>query len=55
MEEVRRFDFDQLPGIEAIKEGEDEETEEPKYLISTNDLKLLYGGVESDFTPEDEN
>ena len=55
MGEVRRFDFDQLPGIEAIKEGEDEETEEPKYLISTNDLKLLYGGVESDFTPENEN
>ena len=56
MEEIRRSDMQELPGIEAIEQGEDEEkeTEEPKYLISFNDLKLLYGGVESDFTPEDE-
>ena len=54
MEEIRRSDMQELPGIEAIEQGEDEETEEPKYLISINDLKLLHGGVESDFTPEDE-
>ena len=37
MEEVRRYDFDQLPGFEAIehpeKEIEEEEDEENKYLI----------------------
>ena len=55
MEEVRRFDFDQLPGIEAIEEVEDEDEEPSKYLISRNDFKLLYGEVESDFTLEDEN
>ena len=33
---------------------ETEETEEPGYLISNNDIKLLLGGDESEFTPEDE-
>ena len=54
MEEIRRSDMQELPGIEAIEQGEYEETEEPKYLISINDLKLFYGRVESDSTPEDE-
>ena len=51
MDEIRRSDVKELPGFEAIEQGEDEE---PEYLISTNDLKLLHGGVESDFTPEEE-
>ena len=46
----------ELPSIEAFEEGEEkeEESEEPSYLITVNDLKLLFGGEESDFTPEDE-
>ena len=31
------------------------ETEEPGFWISRNNLKLLLGGDEKDFTPEDEN
>ena len=55
MDEVKKWDLQQLPGIEAIEEGEEkEESEEPGYLISVNDLKLLFGGEEADFTPEDE-
>ena len=46
----------ELPSIEAFEEGEEneEESEEPSYLITVTDLKLLFGGEESDFTPEDE-
>ena len=60
MEEVRRFDFDQLPGIEAIEHPEKDiekeySQEEPIYSISLNDKKLLMGGEESDFTQEEEN
>ena len=56
MEEVRRWDFDQLPGIGAIEELEkDFGQEQPVYSISINDMKLLLGGEESDFTQEDEN
>ena len=59
MEEVRRSDLQQLPGIEAIEHpekefGEEYSQEEPEYWISINDLKLLLGGEESDFTQEDE-
>ena len=60
MVEVRRSDLDQLPSFEAIehpeiKTRETEKTEEePGYLISINDMKLLLGGKESDFTIEDE-
>ena len=59
MDEVRRSDLKELPGIEAIQHPETKETEksfeEPGYWISNNDLKLLLGGVKSDFTPEDED
>ena len=35
--------------------GEEYSQEEPEYSISINDMKLLLGGEESDFTQEDEN
>ena len=58
MDEVKLSDLKQLPGFEAIEHPEIKETEEnlaePGYWISNNDLKLLLGGDESDFTPEDE-
>ena len=58
MDEVKLSDLKQLPGFEAIEHPEIKETEEnlaePGYWISNNDLKLLLGGEESDFTPEDE-
>ena len=60
MDEVRRWDLDQLPGFEAIEEPEkeseaSEKIKKPIYSISINDLKLLLGGEESDFTQKDEN
>ena len=63
MDEVKKWDLSQLPGFEAIEEpdketeedDEEEGDEEYKYLISKNDLKLLFGGKESDFTQEDES
>ena len=58
IDEVKKWDLQQLPGFEAIEEPGMKETEEilsePGYWISNNDLKLLLGGDESDFTPEDE-
>ena len=58
MEEVKLSDLKQLPGFEAIEHPEIKETEEileePGYWISRNDLKLLLGGEESNFTPEEE-
>ena len=64
MDEVKKWDLSQLPGIEAIehteiKEPEEEaeeeyRQEEPGYSISINDMKLLLGGEESDFTQGDE-
>ena len=62
MDEVKRFDSEQLPDYEAIEHPEIKESEketekileEPGYWISNNDLKLLLGGEESDFFPEDE-
>ena len=61
MDEVKRYDLQQLPNYEAIQHPEIKESEketekileEPGYWISNNDLKLLLGGDES-FTPEDE-
>ena len=60
MDEVKKWDLQQLPGYEAIEEpekdfGKDYSQEEPEYSISINDLKLLLGGKESDFTQEGEN
>ena len=63
MDEVKKWALSQLPGFEAIEEpdkqteedDEEEDDEENKYLISKNDLKLLFGGKESDFTQEDES
>ena len=51
--EVKRSDLLQLPGFEAIEHSE-KETEKLGFWISRNNLKLLLGGVEIDFTPEDE-
>ena len=60
MDEVKKWDLQQLPGLKAIEEPEKEfreeySQEEPEYLISINDMKLLLGGEESNFTQEDEN
>ena len=58
MDEVKKWGSQQLPGFEAIEEpemGEDEEMEEPIfYWITKNDLKLLEGKDESDFTEDGE-
>ena len=62
MDEVKRWDLSQLPGFEAIEEPKIEESEketenileEPGYWISNNDLKLLLGGDESNFTEDGE-
>ena len=59
MDEVKKWDLQQLPGFEAIEEpekdfGEEYSQEEPEYSISFNDMKLLLGGEESDFTQEGE-
>ena len=68
MDEVKRWDLEQLPRIEAIehpeiKEPEEEAEEEaekeyiqeePGYSISINDMKFLLGGEERDFKQEDE-
>ena len=56
MDEVKKWDLDQLPGYEAIEEpetepdeDEDEEEEEDNYYkISSNDLKIIKG-EEPDF------
>ena len=60
MDEVKRWDLLQLPSYEAIEEpekdfGKEYNQEQPKYSISINDMKLLLGGEESDFTQEGEN
>ena len=54
MDEVKKWDLQQLPGLEAIEEPEDykeeepedlseEYGEEPKYLISLNDIRRIEG------------
>ena len=60
MDEVKKWDLQQLPGFEAIEEPEKEfrkgyGQEQPVCSISINDMKLLLGGEESDFTQEGEN
>ena len=57
MDEVKKWDLQQLPGYEAIEEPEKEEEEEEDlepiiYLITKNDLKLLEGEDESKLTKE---
>ena len=59
MDEVKKWDIDQLPGYEAIEEPEeDSEEDEEKdlepitYLITKHDLKLLEGEDESKLTKE---
>ena len=63
MDEVKRWDLSQVADFEAIEEPEEEPEEdigkdygqkEPEYSISINDMKLLLGGEESDFTQDDE-
>ena len=55
MDEVKKSDLLNLPGYEAIEHPKMKKTEEPRFWISRNDLKLLLGGDKKDFTPEDEN
>ena len=48
MDEVKKWDLQQLPGYEAIEELETEEMEEPEfYWITKNDFELLQGEDES--------
>ena len=56
MEEIRRWDLKQLPGIEEPEKdfGEEYDQKQPEYSISINDLKLLLSGEERNFTSEDE-
>ena len=55
MDEVKKWDLEQLPGYEAIEEPEKEEEEEPVfYWITKNDLKLLEGEDESKLTEDGE-
>ena len=56
MDEVKKWDLDQLPGYEAIEEPEkkDEEEEPIFYWITKNDLKLLEGEDESKLTKDEE-
>ena len=58
MDEVKKWDLQQLPGFEAIEEPEKEEEEEESepvfYWITKNDLKLLEREDESDLTEDGE-
>ena len=60
MDEVKRWDLDQLPGYEAIKEEEEPEAfeekygEEPLYSISYNDIYRIKGR-EHKINQDDEN
>ena len=58
MDELKKWDLQQLPGYEAIEEPEmekEEEMEEPEfYWITKNDFELLQGGDESDFREDGE-
>ena len=49
MDEVKKWDLEQLPGYEAIEE---EEEEPVFYWITKNDLKLLEGEDESKLTKD---
>ena len=54
MDEVKRWDLEQLPSFEAIEEPEMEEEKLQGYWISNKDLKLIMGSDESNFSEEDE-
>ena len=54
MDEVKKWDLEQLPGYEAIEEPEIEEIEPVFYWITKNDLKLLEGEDESKLTKDGE-
>ena len=62
MEEVKRPDSDQLPGIGAIEELEEKEIEEPEgiedenpvYNLSINDFKIINGFEPNYLDPEGE-
>ena len=51
MDEIQKWDLQQLPGFEAIEEPEEKETEEteedenPNYFLSINDFRIVTGGV----------
>ena len=53
MDEVKKWDLEQLPGFEAIEEPE-EESEPVFYWITKNDLKLIEGEDESKLTKDGE-
>ena len=53
MDEVKKWDLEQLPGYEAIEEPE-EESEPVFYWITKNDLKLIEGEDESKLTKDGE-
>ena len=57
MDEVKKWDVQQLPGFEAIEQPEKEEEEEVEpvfYWITKNDLKLIEGEDESKLTKDGE-
>ena len=57
MDEVKKWDLQQLPGYEVIEEPEKEEEEEIEpvfYWITKNDLKLIEGEDESKLTKDGE-
>ena len=53
MDEVKKWDLEQLPGFEEIEEPE-EESEPVFYWITKNDLKLIEGEDESKLTKDGE-
>ena len=53
MDEVKKWDLEQLPGYEAIEEPE-EESEPVFYWITKNDFKLIEGKDESKLTKDGE-
>ena len=52
---TRKWPIEYPEEIEEPDKETEEDDEEYKYIISKNDLKLLFGGEESDFTQEDED
>ena len=54
MDEVKKWDLEQLPGYDAIEELEKEEIEPVFCWITKNDLKLIEGEDESKLTKDGE-